>query len=140
MNSAQHLVETQDSQSLEPMNAASALMDASWQHQRASINVRLIGLWLGVATLQLLSAHAFAAPRWRAVLYYSLGVALAVTALSAISCQLRRAATRAVFAVEPNFDFTERSLAVMRLIGTLLLLSELLLVAAVARLALVLFP
>jgi hypothetical protein len=122
------------------MNAASALVHASWLHQRASINIRLVGLWLGVATLQLLSTHAFAFSWWHAALYYVVGLAMAVTAFGAASCQLRQAATKAVFACAPNFDFTERSLVLMRLIGTVLLMLELLLIAAFARMALVLFP
>jgi hypothetical protein len=68
------------------------------------------------------------------------GIAASVTAFGAAACQLRQAATRAVFAVAPNFDFTERSLMLMRLIGTLLLMTELLLVAAFARMSLLLFP
>ena len=140
MNFAQHLIRTQDSQGIEPMNDASALVQASWQLQRSSINVRLLGLWLAVATLQLLSAHAFTFSWWRTGLYYLLGIAMALTAFGAASCQLRQAATRAVFALAPDFDFTERSLMLMRFIGTLLLMTELLLVAAFARMALVLFP
>ena len=121
------------------MNAVSALVHASWQHQRTSINVRLLALWFAVATLQLLAVDAFAFPWWRAVLYYVLGAAMSVTAFGAASCQLRQAVTRAVFALAPNFDFTERSLLVMRLIATVLLMAELLFLASFARLALVLF-
>lgn len=140
MNTAQHTVPTHDAQGIEPMNAAFALVHATWQHQRISINVRLFALWLGIATLQLLAAHSFDFPWWRAALYYVAGGAMAVTAFGAASCQLRRAVTRAVFTFAPNFDFTERSLVVMRLIGALLLMTELLLIAAFARLALVIFP